>query len=116
MSDSDKNLSMEHQPKGSATNLSDTLDRQNEDVPVGQRQWAADSATKPTDAAAPSEEETDATQNASARRGGRAVGGIDPHATDPTSPAAAAARSQERDDAMNDGGFGDDGARSTYKY
>ena len=43
----DKNLSTENQPKGSARNLSDTLDRQNEDVDPGQRQWNADSATKP---------------------------------------------------------------------
>jgi hypothetical protein len=50
MSASDKNLSTEYQPKGSATNLSDTLDRQGEQVPAGQRQWAADSASDPTDA------------------------------------------------------------------
>jgi hypothetical protein len=49
MTASDKNLSTEHQPKGSATNLSDTLDRQGETVPAGQRQWAGDSATKPAD-------------------------------------------------------------------
>ena len=43
----DENLSTQNQPKGSARNLSDTLDRQNEDVNPGQRQWNADSATKP---------------------------------------------------------------------
>jgi len=115
MSGSDKNLSTEHQPKGSAANLSDTLDRRDEQVPAGQRQWAADSATKPAPTAEPSEEERDATQNASARRGGQAVGGLDPQPADPTSPAAATARAQDRDRAMEEGGFGDDGPRSTYK-
>ena len=43
----DENLSTQNQHKGSARNLSDTLDRQNEDVDPGQRQWNADSSTKP---------------------------------------------------------------------
>jgi hypothetical protein len=37
------NLHTRHQPKGSARNLSDTLDRQNEDVAPGQRSLADDS-------------------------------------------------------------------------
>jgi hypothetical protein len=46
---SEHNLSTDHQPKGSAHNLSDTLDRENEEVPGGQRQLADDSRTKPND-------------------------------------------------------------------
>lgn len=41
------NLSTENQPKGSARNLSDTLDRAHEPVTPGQRQWSDDSETKP---------------------------------------------------------------------
>jgi hypothetical protein len=47
MTTDDENLSTEHQPKGSARNLSDTLDRNNQDVDPGQRQWNADSGEKP---------------------------------------------------------------------
>jgi FtsZ-binding cell division protein ZapB len=50
MAISDKNLSTEHQPKGSAKNQSDTLDRENEAVAPGQRAWADDSAKKPDEA------------------------------------------------------------------
>lgn len=42
-----ENKSTEHQPKGSVRNQSDTLDRQNEDVAPGQRDWNADSRKKP---------------------------------------------------------------------
>ena len=48
----EENLSTQNQPKGSARNLSDTLDRRNENVDPGQRQWNADSATKPDGAPA----------------------------------------------------------------
>jgi FtsZ-binding cell division protein ZapB len=50
MAINDKNLSTEHQPKGSAKNQSDTLDRENEAVAPGQRAWADDSAKKPDEA------------------------------------------------------------------
>jgi hypothetical protein len=50
MTASEKNISTEHQPKGSARNLSDTLDRQEERVAPGQRQWADDSAEQPEEA------------------------------------------------------------------
>jgi hypothetical protein len=42
-----ENISTENTPKGSARNQSDTLDRENEDVAPGQRQWSADSKKKP---------------------------------------------------------------------
>jgi hypothetical protein len=112
MSAPDKNISTEHQPKGSARNLSDTLDRHNEQVPAGQRQWAADSATDPMEA---SDTPDDHLQNASARRGGEAAGGIEPQPEDPTNPAAANARARARDDEMAASNMGDDGARSTYR-
>ncbi|WP_420138854.1 hypothetical protein [Sphingomonas sp.] len=41
------NLSTQNQPKGSARNLSDTLDRRDEDVAPGQRQWSEDSREPP---------------------------------------------------------------------
>lgn len=41
------NISTDNQPKGSARNLSDTLDRKNEAVAPGQRQWADDSTQDP---------------------------------------------------------------------
>jgi hypothetical protein len=70
MNASRRNVSTENQPKGSACNLSDTLDRQNEQVAGGQRQWADDSAAEPEAM------ETDVAQNASVRAGGEAAGGI----------------------------------------
>jgi hypothetical protein len=65
----DKNISTENQPKGSARNLSDTLDREGEHVPSGQRQWSRDSAEKPDFA------EEDGLQNATSRPGAEAAGG-----------------------------------------
>jgi hypothetical protein len=47
MAINDKNLSTERQPKGSAKNKSDTLDRENETDAPGQREWTDDSAKKP---------------------------------------------------------------------
>jgi hypothetical protein len=44
-----ENISTEHQPKGSARNLSDSLDREDEDVAPGQREWSDDSKKKPDD-------------------------------------------------------------------
>ncbi len=44
-----ENISTENQPKGSARNQSDTLDRENMDVAPGQREWSADSKKKPDD-------------------------------------------------------------------
>ena len=102
MTTADKNLSTEHQPKGSARNPSDTLDRENKDVEPGQRQWNDDSREKPEDI-----------QNASVRRGGEAEGGIDPQPGDPTSPAQAAARAAARDRAQEERGLGDGGGGST---
>ena len=42
-----ENLHAMNQPKGSARNLSDTLDRQGETVAPGQRQWSDDSEKEP---------------------------------------------------------------------
>jgi hypothetical protein len=42
-----ENLHTENQPKGSARNLSDTLDRENERVEPGQREWSDDSRKDP---------------------------------------------------------------------
>jgi hypothetical protein len=42
-----ENISTENQLKGSARNQSDTLDRQDEDVARGQREWADDSKKNP---------------------------------------------------------------------
>jgi hypothetical protein len=106
MNASRRNVSTENQPKGSACNLSDTLDRQNEQVAGGQRQWADDSAAEPEAM------ETDVAQNASVRAGGEAAGGIAAQAGDPTSPAAANARSGTDDDEQAANDFGDDGPRS----
>jgi hypothetical protein len=100
----DKNLSTEHQPKGSAGNPSDTLDRKNEHIDPGQRQWNEDSSDTP-----------DTLQNASVRRGGEAAGGVAPHPGDPTSPAEADARAAARDRAQAQRGLGDDGAHPTYR-
>jgi hypothetical protein len=102
MTMADENISAEHQPKGSARNLSDTLDRQNEQVAPGQRQWNDDSSEDP-----------DAQQNASVRRGGEAAGGITPRSGDPSTPAAAEARAAARDGDQADNSFGDDAAEST---
>jgi hypothetical protein len=46
-----ENISTENQPKGSARNQSDILDRESEDVAPGQREWSADSKKKPEDRA-----------------------------------------------------------------
>jgi hypothetical protein len=52
-----ENIHTENQPKGSARNLSDTLDREGEDVAPGQRQLADDSDEKPeTDGKSPLED------------------------------------------------------------
>ena len=110
MSASGDNISTEHQPKGSARNLSDTLDRKTEPVPAGQRQRADDNAA--VDARNTPDEHL---QNAGARRGGEAAGGIEPQPADPTNPAAAHARARARDDEMAADHMGDDGARSTYR-
>lgn len=104
MDTSDDNISTENQPKGSARNLSDTLNREHEDVAPGQRRWAGDSSEQPDEA-----------QNASVRRGGEAAGGTEPEAGDPTSPVAADARAADRDAAQAERGLGDDEGRSTYK-
>jgi hypothetical protein len=96
------NISTEHQPKGSALNPSDTLDRENEYVEPGQRQWNDDSAEKPETA-----------QNAGARRGGETAGGIQPQPGDPTDPGTANVRAADRDKRRQAQGFGDDGPRST---
>jgi hypothetical protein len=45
-----ENLHTGNQPKGSARNLSDTLDRENEEVAPGQRQLAEDSDRDPGEA------------------------------------------------------------------
>jgi len=45
---SEHNISTDHQPKGSALNPSDTLDREGEEVEPGQRRWDDDSASKPS--------------------------------------------------------------------
>lgn len=111
----DKNISTEHQPKGSGLNPSDTLDRRNEQVPPGQRQWADDSAEKPDGTPEAKDATADELQNASARRGGEAIGGIAPQPGDPTDPASAEARGKARDDAMKADDMGDDGPRSTYR-
>jgi hypothetical protein len=42
-----ENIHTENQPKGAARNLSDTLDREGEDVIPGQRQLADDGDEKP---------------------------------------------------------------------
>jgi hypothetical protein len=42
-----ENISTENQPKGSARNQSDTLDRENEDMTPGQREWNDDSKRDP---------------------------------------------------------------------
>jgi hypothetical protein len=42
-----ENISTEIQPKGSARNQSDTLDRENEDIAPGQRELADDSKKAP---------------------------------------------------------------------
>ena len=102
MGASDRNISTENQPKGAARNPSDTLNRENEHVEPGQRQWNDDSAENPQTA-----------QNAGARTGGEAVGGIQPQPGDPTSPAAADARAARRDAGQKARGLGDDRARST---
>ncbi len=49
MNTPDHNLSTDHQPKGAALNPSDTLDREGEQVPAGQRRWNDDSAEKPAE-------------------------------------------------------------------
>jgi hypothetical protein len=52
-----ENFHTENQPKGSARNLSDTLDRECEDVAPGQRQLAGDSDEEPeTDSKSPLED------------------------------------------------------------
>lgn len=48
-----KNLHTGNQPKGSAQNLSDTLDRESEKVAPGQRQRAEDSDWEPGEADQP---------------------------------------------------------------
>lgn len=93
MTASDKNLSTEYQPRGSARNPSDTLDR-----PGAERDASEAPAT---------------IQNATVRRGGEAAGGIAPHPGDPTSPAEADQRAADRDAAQQRRGLGDDGPRST---
>lgn len=100
----DTNLSTEHQPKGSTGNPSDTLDRTNEHVEPGQRQWNEDSSEKP-----------DTIRNASARRGGEAAGGIAPRPGDPTNPAQADARASAREAEQARRGMGDDRGGSTYR-
>lgn len=51
-----ENIHTENQPKGSARNLSDTLDREGDDVAPGQRQLAGDSDEQPkTDSKSPLE-------------------------------------------------------------
>jgi hypothetical protein len=51
-------------------------------------------------------------QNASSRNGAEAKGGVTPQPGDPTDPKAAARRAEERDNALEEGGFGDhQGAR-----
>jgi hypothetical protein len=113
MSAPDTNISTEHQPKGAALNPSDTLDRRNEQVPPGQRQWADDSAEKPDATPGVRDTTADELQNASVRRGGQAIGGIAPQPGDPTDPASAEARGKARDDAMRADNLGEDGPRST---
>lgn len=104
MDTQDDNISTDNQPKGSARNLSDTLNREHEQVAPGQRQLSEDASDRP-----------EAEQNASVRRGGEAAGGVDPQDDDPTSPAAADAHAADRDAAQAERGLGDDGGRSTYK-
>jgi hypothetical protein len=94
MSASEANISTKNQPKGSAQNMSDTLDRKNEQVPPGQRQWADDSEVNPE----PLSDASADLQNASARPGGQAQGGITPHPGDPTDPEAARARADRFDE------------------
>ena len=89
MSASDKDVSAEHQ-----------------------RKWTDDSAINPVDL---SDRPDKHLQNAGARRGGEAAGGIEPQPEDPTNPAAAYARARARDDEMAADHMGDDGARSTYR-
>ena len=66
-----KEISTEYQPKGSAGNPSDTLDRENENVAPGQRQWAADSKKKPN------EEGKSAAEDPGSRGGTAGTGGSD---------------------------------------
>lgn len=115
MSASDHNISTDHQPPGSARNPADTLDRTGDRVPAGQRQFAHDSDAPPAPNADAAAEAADPLQTASVRKGGEASGGLTPQADDPTDPARAAAHAQERDAAMAERGFGDDGPRSTYR-
>ncbi len=52
-----ENIHTKNQPEGSARNLSDTLDREDEDVAPGQRQLADDSDEEPeTDSKSPLED------------------------------------------------------------
>ena len=102
MGASNRNISTENQPTGSAGNLSDTLDRENQHVEPGQRQWNDDSAEKPETA-----------QNAGARTGGEAAGGTRMRPGDPTSPGEAEARAADRDAKQQARGLGEDGPRST---
>jgi hypothetical protein len=85
----DQNISTEHQPKGAARNPSDTLNRENQEVSPGQRQWNADSQQDP-----------DTNENLSALPAGMADDGS-------TSQASA-----DRSDDQAEDGFADDGARS----
>ncbi|WP_404711139.1 hypothetical protein [Sphingomonas sp. MMS24-J13] len=89
MSTAEENISTEHQPKGAALNPSDTLDRENEDVAPGQRQWNADSRQDP-----------DVARNASALPAGMADDGTTPQ------------ENSTRDEEPAEDGFADDGARS----
>ncbi len=100
MNTSEKTISTEHQPKGAARNPSDTLDRENEKVAPGQRQWNADSQQDP-----------DTKRNASALPAGMADDGATSE-TDATASPAANAQATERGEEQADDGYADEGARS----
>jgi hypothetical protein len=89
MDTTETNIPTEHRPMGAALNPTDRLNRENENVARGHRQWNADSQQDP-----------DTKRNASALPGGMADDG---------------ATSEEGSDGGEDqseDGFADDGTRS----